>query len=473
MSQGVAPRRRALFVTLVMLSASTALISSLGAPLVTAVALEEQVPLVWAQWVQTAPLLVGAVISPAVGRLGGGARRRPVMLACLSLVALGCLLSALPLGFAGLVVGRVLQGLGIGVLPLAMATARDAASPERLSGLLAVLSVANLTFAGLGYPMTSLLATLWGVRGAFWFGLVLTLVALALTLCTLPASAHPDQRIDWMDGCMLAVGTLALMLAISQASHWGWTSPPFAILALSGGGLLSLWVVRSWGLPDPMVDLRQAVRRGVLSANLVALLVGASVYVLITLMVQLVQAPAESGGLHGSPLLAGLMMLPYAACGFAGNRVARQVAARWGPERVLPLGSVAYLCAILVFAIERGGWTQVALAMGIAGLGAGGTFAMIPVVVVRHVPPADTSSALSANQVVRFFGFAAGSALAATVLDAVSTGGTLTPQAFTVAALVGALLSLASALAALITLPGGPPGSSALPGTPKPSTGTT
>lgn len=449
----VAPGRRALFITLVMLSASTALISSLGAPLVTAVVLQEQVPLVWAQWVQTAPLLVGAVISPIVGRLGGGTRRRPVLLACLGLVALGCLLSALPLGFVGLVVGRVLQGFGIGVLPLAMAAARDAAPPERLPQLLGVLSVSNLTFAGLGYPTTSIIATLWGVRGAFWFGLALTAVALVLAVRTLPASSHPDQGVDWLDGVVLAAGTLALMLAISQASRWGWTSTPFVVLALAGFVLLGLWAVRAWGLPDPMVDLQQAVRRGALGANLVALLVGAGVYVLITLMVQLVQAPRESGGLASSPLFAGLMLVPYAICGFGGNRVARRIAGRWGPERVLPLGSLAYLGAILVFAVDRDGWLQIAVAMGIAGLGAGGTFAMIPVVVVRHVPAHDTSSALSANQVVRFFGFAAGSALAATVLDALSPGETLAPHAFTMAALVGAGLALASAVCAVITLP--------------------
>lgn len=449
----VPPGRRALFVTLVMLSASTALISSLGAPLVAAVAAQERVPLVWAQWVQTAPLLVGAVVSPVIGRLGGGTRRRPVLLGCLGLVALGCLLSAMPIGFVGLVVGRVLQGVGIGLLPLAMAAARDAAPAEQLPQFLAILSVCNLTFAGLGYPTTSLLATMWGVRGPFWFGLVLTLIALALAARTIPHSAHADQRIDWFDGALLATGTLMAMLAISQTSRWGWTSAPFVVLALLGAALLALWAARSWGRPDPMVDLQQAIRRGVVGANLVALFVGAGVFVLITLMVQLVQAPAESGGLSGSPLMAGLMLAPYSLCGFAGNRVARHLAKRWGPERMLPLGSLAYMVAILVFAVERGGWLQVVLAMGIAGLGAGGTFAMIPVVLVRYVPAADTSSALGANQVARFFGFAAGSALAATVLDALSPTASLAPHAFTVAALVGAALALASAVCSAATLP--------------------
>ena len=79
-----------------------------------------------AQWALTATLLVGAVSTPILGRLGGGAARRPVIVGGLAVVLLGTVLSALPLGYGGLVTGRALQGIGLALVPLAIAVARDA-----------------------------------------------------------------------------------------------------------------------------------------------------------------------------------------------------------------------------------------------------------------------------------------------------------------------------------------------------------
>ena len=82
-----------------LVTTMTGIVGSLGAPLIPQIARDEGVSLTIAQWALTAPLLVAAVSSPLIGRLGVGRRRRPVLLTCLALVALGTLLAALPLGF--------------------------------------------------------------------------------------------------------------------------------------------------------------------------------------------------------------------------------------------------------------------------------------------------------------------------------------------------------------------------------------
>jgi MFS family permease len=90
-----------------------AVISSLGAPLVPAVAQNMGASLPAAQWSLTITLLVGAVATPVVGRLGDGPHRRPVVLIVLGLVTVGGVLAALPLGLEWLIVGRGLQGFGL------------------------------------------------------------------------------------------------------------------------------------------------------------------------------------------------------------------------------------------------------------------------------------------------------------------------------------------------------------------------
>lgn len=76
-------RQRALVPVLVSLGMLVAVVSSLGAPLVPTIAAEEHVSLNDAQWSLTVTLLVGAVTTPVMGRLGDGPRRRPVILGAL------------------------------------------------------------------------------------------------------------------------------------------------------------------------------------------------------------------------------------------------------------------------------------------------------------------------------------------------------------------------------------------------------
>ena len=84
------------------------------------------------------------------------------------MVALGTALAALPLGYAGLLAGRALQGVGLALAPLTIALARDSVPPERLKGAIGLLSVAVVTGAGLGYPVTAAVAQYAGLAAAYW-----------------------------------------------------------------------------------------------------------------------------------------------------------------------------------------------------------------------------------------------------------------------------------------------------------------
>ncbi len=112
-------------MTLVLLTTITAVVSSLGAPLVPAISANLDVPLEDAQWTLTATMVAGAVSTPVVGRFGSGRLRRPTILAGLLVVTLGTTLAALPFGLPTLLAGRTLQGVGLALVPLAFAVARD------------------------------------------------------------------------------------------------------------------------------------------------------------------------------------------------------------------------------------------------------------------------------------------------------------------------------------------------------------
>jgi MFS family permease len=117
---------------------------------------------------------------------------------------------------------------------------------------------------------------------------------------------------------------------------------------------------------------------------------------------------------------------------------------------LLPTGAVVLGVAELGYALERSTLWELCLVTAVAGLGVGTSFAGLPVLVVATVPQRETGSAMSLNQVLRYVGFAAGSATTATALAAATPEGAAFPggSGYTLIAVVGCV---ACVLMALVT----------------------
>lgn len=450
-------RGRALVPVLVFLGMVVAVVSSLGAPLVPTIAATDGVSLASAQWSLTIAFLVGAVATPVMGRLADGPWRRPVVLGALTVVVLGSVLAALPLGFPALLAGRAMQGAGTGLTSLAIAVARDHVSGERGRSAVAILSVTAVAGVGLGYPITGVIAEHLGLHAAFWFGAAVSALALALAAAVLPSSRDRTAPPLDVGGAVLLGGALGgLLLALSEAESWGWTSP--LLLAVSGASLLLLaaWVAQELHTAHPLVDLQLLRNRSVLAADVTGLCAGVGMYLLLSLVTRFVQTPTSAGyGFGSSIVVSGLVLLPFSVGSVAASRVAPVLARRTSPDLVLPVGSLVFLAAMLSFALARSSLWMVFVTMGVAGLGVGCTFAAMPGLIVRAVPPAETGSATSVNQVLRTVGYAAGSALSATVLEAHTAAGQRLPagSGYGTAAAIGCGVWMLTAVLSFV-LPG-------------------
>ena len=422
-------RQRALVPVLVFLGMVVAVVSSLGAPLIPTIAAADHVSLATAQWSLTVTLLAGAVATPTTGRLADGPHRREVVLVVLGVVVLGSVLAALPLGFWWLVAGRALQGVGLGLTSLAIAVARDHVPADRARSAVALLSVTTVAGVGLGYPLTGLIASRFDLHAGFWFGAGISLVALILAYLVVPSSAgRPAHRLDVVGAVLLAAGLSILLLGLSEAEQWGWTSLRLAGAAVVAVVLLAVWVRYELRLDHPLVALGLLRRRAVLTADVTGLLAGVGMYLLLSMITRFVQTPRGAGyGFGASVVVAGLVLLPFSVFSVVGSRVAPVIARRFGIDRVLPFGCGVFLLAMTFFLLERSTLSEVLVVMGLAGLGVGCTFAAMPGLVMRAVPASETGSAISVNQVLRTVGYSMGSALTGTVLEGYTPAGRTLP----------------------------------------------
>jgi MFS family permease len=410
---------------LLYLAMLVAVISSLGAPLIPAIAAANHVSVTSAQWALTVTLVVGAVATPVIGRLGDGRHRRPVVLVVLVIVLVGSVLAALPLGLGWLIAGRGLQGLGLGLTPLAIATARTALAGERARSTVAALSVTVAAGVGLGYPLTGAIAEFGGVHTAFWFGAAAAAGAIVAAALVYPPSPEvPPRRLDVAGALLLGTALATGLLALGEGETWGWTSP--AVLGLTAVAVVTLVGWAAWQLrtATPLVDLRLARGRTAGTAHAAALLVGLANYLLLSSVPRLAQTPTSTGyGFGSSIVVAGLVLLPFSAASFLAGRAVRLLARAVGQRFVLPVAAALLGVGELLVAFVREDLWQLFLAMAVAGLGVGTVFAALPALISAAVPAAEMGSAMSLNQVLRYVGFALGSALSATVLEAATPRG--------------------------------------------------
>ena len=101
-------------------------------------------------WVLTGYLLAAAVATPVMGRLGDMFGKRRLFVASLAIFAAGNVVSALGSSLEVVVAGRVLQGIGGGIFPLAIGIVRDEFPPERVAGSIGLLSALAGIGGGLG-----------------------------------------------------------------------------------------------------------------------------------------------------------------------------------------------------------------------------------------------------------------------------------------------------------------------------------
>jgi MFS family permease len=335
-------------------------------------------------------------------------------------------------------------------MPMLIATARDALPPERARRAIAALSITVVSGVGLGYPIAGALATYGGVTLAFAVGAAICAVALVAGVLVLPRSAPaPARRFDLPGALLLGAGLAGAIVTLSEGESWGWTSP--TVLLVSAGSVLALvaWAVVALRTRAPLIDLRLARGRLPAAGHVSVLLTSLANYLLLGSVPILVQTPLSSGyGFGASGLVAGLVLLPFSLAGMVAGPVSRRLGERWGPRLVLPLGALLMGAALVLLALARGSLWMLALITAVAGLGISTVFAAAPNLVVAAVPPRETGSAMALNQVLRYAGFAVGSALTATVLAAVTPAGGELPDevGYTVIGLLGAGVSVVTAV---------------------------
>lgn len=377
-------------------------------------------------WMLTANLLAAAVFTPLLGRIGDLRGRKPMLLVSISGVVLGSLLAVLGGSFTLVLLGRVLMGLGGGVLPLSIAIVRDELPRERVTGGVALVSASLGVGSGLGLVATGFVMEHGGYQDVFAMGLGLAALAFVAVLFAVRRDPVVDRvgGADPLGALLLAGWLITLLLAVSEGTSWGWGSASIVGLFASAVVLLAGWILVELRMTHPLVDVRMLAKPVVAVTNFSAMLIGFAMYASFALLSDFTQTPSAAGyGFGATVLHAGILLLPSAIGSFLGAPIGARMIARSGPKLPLVLGGLLAGLALLSLGPWHGSQLNVYVASGVMGLGIGLAYAAMPALINSAVPVEQSGVANGMNAVLRTVGGAVGTAVATAILT-----GSLIPQ---------------------------------------------
>ncbi len=402
-------------------------------------------------WILTANLLATAVLTPVLGRMGDIHGKDRMLRVVVGTLGLGTLACALAPSLLVMLAGRVAQGAGGAVFPLAFGVLRDELEGDRVAGAIGLVSSLLGVGAGLGLVLAGPVIAALGWRWLFWLPLlVLVPVAGAIVWWVPRSPVRTPAPVDLASAALMIAGLSALLVAVSEASGWGLGSGKTLGLLGAGALLVAAWVRHELRSDDPLVDMRMMALRGVWTTNLAAFLLGVGMYASIALLPALVELPRATGvGFGGSVTAAGLFMLPTAAPQLIVGPLTGRIARRIGSRAQLLIGVGLMLAAYLALTVaHRHAW-QLILATTALGLGLGFGLGALANLIVVAVGPRQTGVATAMNTVTRTLGGAFGAAI---VAECLARGGSLDGDfALAFAACAGAL---ALGIGAVLAIPG-------------------
>ncbi len=250
---------------------------------------------------------------------------------------------------------------------------------------------------------------------------------------------------------LAAAGSLVITWALVRANTVGWGS--FEVLAtlIAGAAAIVGFVVWERRAPSPMIPVELFRRRGFATANAVSFFMYAGLFGALFLMTQLLQF-----ALGHSPLVAGVMLLPWTAAPGIVSPIAGGLADRYGNRPFMTAGLALQTIGLgWIAAVASSGmsYLQLGLALGVAGIGIGLVFPTVANAVLASVPLPEAGVASGTNSTMRELGGVLGVAILAAVFArrGIYSSPRVFIDGFTAALWVGVGLSALGTLAAALS----------------------
>ena len=382
-------------------------------------------------WVVNAYVLTFGGFLLLGGRLADLLGRRRVFIAGLLLVAAASLAAGFAANEGQLIAARAVQGLGAAIIsPAALSivttTFRDGAERNKALGVWGAVAGAG---GAVGVLLGGVLTDGLGWEWVLWVNVPVAIgvATLAPTLLAESRSESATRTFDVAGAVSVTAGLSVLVYALVDATEAGWGSTQTIGLLALAAALLGAFVAIELRSAAPLVPFRIFRMRTLTGANVVGVLVGASLFSMfffISLYMQQV--------LDYSAIKAGLSYLPLSVAIILSAGVASELVTRVGFKPVLATGLGLIAIALAWFSQVSLGGGFVSDILGpslLAAVGLGFAFVTTTIAAVSGIEERESGLASGLINTSQQIGGALGLAVLTTIANTrtddlmASTGG--------------------------------------------------
>jgi EmrB/QacA subfamily drug resistance transporter len=370
------------------------------------------------QWTITGYLLAMGMAMPVTGWLAERFGGKRMWLCSLTVFLVGSALSGAAWNAGSLIVFRVIQGVGAGLMmPIVTTLLVQAAGPKRLGGMMAIAMLPIVVVPIFGPVVGGLIINNLSWRWIFYVNVPVCLTAMVLAWRAMPASTPAQHKhpLDVLGLALLSPGLALLIYGLSRATGHGGFGGTAALAPLTAGlGLTAAFVIHAMHRRQrPLINLSVLRVPSYAASVSVLFLAGLSVYgplLLLALYYQQVQGR--------SALVTGLLLAPQGIGSLLPRGIAGTLTDRIGPRPVVLTGLALAALGTLAFTQAGPTTNQWLLAGSLFVRGAG--LAPVTIAVMagafRGIPPAEVPDASSTTRIVQQVGGSFGAAVLAVIL---------------------------------------------------------
>jgi len=417
-------------------------------------------------WVLTVYLVSGAAVTIVIGKLADTYGPKKMLLLVFVCYTVGTIFAGFAHEFYTLLIFRIIQGVAVALVPVAIRIARDLFPPEKFPFAQGVLLSMYQGGSAVGLVLGAAVVYFGGWQSVFYSAIPVSLIVLFLLWKVIPKI--PTAPLEGKDkntgdnapkrhGNIIDIpGVITMVLTTSTFMLC------FTFLGKGSEGVGLFWTFLGIGLASmaafffiekrsesPLINLKLAFHRIIRVGNISYLMLGIVQYIIFSTIPTLGQTP-EPYGFGMTTLEVGLLQLPQALVFVALGPIAGMLAVKHGSSRFIVPGSIIMcigIVALLVFHSTSGQVASVLILFAV-----GGAFVTLSAnVIIWFTPPGSTGVVSATYSTMRIIGGAIGPVIAGMFM-ALFTSPMQTPEgvtssvpntmAFNAIFLFGAIISL-------------------------------
>lgn len=357
-------------------------------------------------WVITAYILSGTVSAAIFGRLADIYGKKKIFLVLAGVYTVAVSFGGFATTLTQFILVRAVQGLGMGMFPVALALLNDEVPRENLALAQGIVSSTFTGGAAIGLALGAYITQYYGWEWSYHSAIPVAFALLiAAAVIVKESPIRQQESIDFAGVFALSMSVILLILGLSEGQYWGWKS--LSILVTFSFSVISLvaFIKIESMVEMPFINLRLLKVRNIFLANFTGLFAMTGMFFLFYTVPVLLQDPSPAGfGL--TVFHSGLIMLPAAISSMIFAPLSAKLTVNRGPKATILVGGVILFLSYIALLFNRQSTISILEDTTLLGMSLSFVFVGVINILLLSTPPKEAGVSTGMNVVFRNIGSA-------------------------------------------------------------------